>query len=141
MKHLFAALALALPVSALAADLAATLYKSPTCGCCTAYVDYLREQGFEVEVVDRNNMTPIKLEHGLTREQASCHTTLIDGYVVEGHVPVESIHKLLAERPPVIGITVPGMPIGSPGMGPSRGEPLHVYYISDSAEPRLQATH
>jgi hypothetical protein len=92
------------------------VYKSPTCGCCGAWVDHVRDAGFEVEVHDVMNVYPIKEQHGLPGHLGSCHTTLVNGYVVEGHVPADVIRRLLAERPRIAGIAVPGMPIGSPGM-------------------------
>lgn len=96
--------------------LVATVYKTPTCGCCQAWVDHLEANGFRVATVDREDLTPIKAEHGVGEHLASCHTALIGGYVVEGHVPAADITRLLRERPAVAGIAVPGMPSGSPGM-------------------------
>ncbi|MEO8418849.1 MAG: DUF411 domain-containing protein, partial [Methylophilaceae bacterium] len=77
-----------------------TLYKSPTCGCCEKYVSYLRENGFVVKAIDQNDMDSIKKRYGVTRV-ASCHTALVNGYVVEGHVPVSAINKLLKEKPAI----------------------------------------
>lgn len=94
----------------------ATVYKTPTCGCCQAWVDHLTASGFRVTTVDRQDLAPIKAEHGVGEHLASCHTALIGGYVVEGHVPAADIVRLLKERPAVAGIAVPGMPSGSPGM-------------------------
>jgi hypothetical protein len=92
------------------------VYKSPSCGCCGAWVDHVEEAGFEVEVHDVMNVQPVKDQHGLPGHLGSCHTTLVGGYVVEGHVPADLIRRLLAERPEIAGIAVPGMPLGSPGM-------------------------
>lgn len=92
------------------------VYKSPTCGCCGAWVDHVRENGFEVEVKEVFDLEPIKAAAGVPGQMESCHTAMIDGYVVEGHVPAEDIKRLLSEKPDVKGIAVPGMPIGSPGM-------------------------
>ncbi|MEH6632948.1 MAG: DUF411 domain-containing protein [Halopseudomonas aestusnigri] len=105
----------------------ATLYKNPQCGCCTGYADYLRESGYEVNVIPTENLSLIKQSHGITDDMEACHTTLIDGYVVEGHVPVSIVDKLLSERPDVTGIYLPGMPMGSPGMGGEKEEPFKVY--------------
>jgi hypothetical protein len=105
--------------AAAAADLQSeklVVYKSPTCGCCGAWVEHVQEAGFAVEVHDVMNVQPVKEEHGLPAHLGSCHTTLVGGYVVEGHVPAEVIRRLLAERPEIAGIAVPGMPMGSPGM-------------------------
>ncbi|MEA3290831.1 MAG: DUF411 domain-containing protein [Pseudomonadota bacterium] len=94
-----------------------TVYKSPTCGCCKGWVDYLRDNGFQVKTHDVSDLMGIKAKQGLTdRRLMSCHTALIDGYIVEGHVPVEDIRRLVNERPDVVGITAPGMPQMSPGM-------------------------
>jgi hypothetical protein len=92
------------------------VYKTPTCGCCGKWVDYLRTEGFEVRVSDMNDLTDIKASNGIPDSLHSCHTGKVGNYVVEGHVPAQDIRKLLAERPAVAGIAVPGMPIGSPGM-------------------------
>jgi hypothetical protein len=93
-----------------------TVYRSPSCGCCSDWVDYVEQHGYHVEVQDVQNPALVKAEHGIPLPLQSCHTAVIDGYVIEGHVPVDSIERLLAERPAVVGIAVPGMPIGSPGM-------------------------
>ncbi|MBT6274664.1 MAG: DUF411 domain-containing protein [Chromatiales bacterium] len=93
-----------------------TVYKSPSCGCCAKWVDYLRDNGFRVEVVDEENLATVKKYYGVHPRLASCHTAEIDGYVIEGHVPVNDIHRLLTERPDVVGLTAPGMPQFSPGM-------------------------
>ncbi len=90
--------------------------KSPYCGCCTQWVDYLRRSGFEVRVVEAEDVTPTARRLGVPDDLRSCHTATIEGYAIEGHVPVEDIRRLLAERPAAAGIAVPGMPIGSPGM-------------------------
>jgi hypothetical protein len=92
------------------------VYKTPTCGCCRAWVDHVQAAGFQVEVHDTADVTPVKNEHGLPQHLASCHTAIVDGYVIEGHVPADVIRRLLSERPQVAGIAVPGMPAGSPGM-------------------------
>ena len=94
-----------------------TVYKSPTCGCCNGWVDYLRDEGFTVETIETDVLTEIKADHGLTDGRLmSCHTALVDGYVVEGHVPVNDIRRLIEEKPDIVGITAPGMPQMSPGM-------------------------
>jgi hypothetical protein len=96
------------------------VYKTPWCGCCDGWVDHARAAGFEVEVVDLNDLTNVKREHGITVDLASCHTSVVGGYYVEGHVPAAMIERLLREKPEIRGIAVPGMPIGSPGMeGPN----------------------
>jgi hypothetical protein len=92
------------------------VWKSPTCGCCAGWVEHMRRAGFQVEVQDVADVTPYKAQHGISPELHSCHTSLVDGYAIEGHVPAEDIVRLLAERPQVSGIAAPGMPVGSPGM-------------------------
>lgn len=92
------------------------VYKSPTCGCCAAWVDHVQANGFRVEVRDTANLAPVKARHGVPANLESCHTALVDGYVVEGHVPADLIVRMLRERPDVAGLAVPGMPVGSPGM-------------------------
>lgn len=96
------------------------VYKTPTCGCCSKWVGHMEKAGFEVETRDLDNLAAIKNQYGVQRNFSSCHTAVVDGYIVEGHVPSAFVTKLLEERPDVKGITVPGMPIGSPGMeGPN----------------------
>lgn len=105
-----------LPALASAAEI--RVVKSPTCGCCSAWEDHLRDNGFAVisRAIPDEELWALKARAGLTDETASCHTGMIEGYIVEGHVPAGDIRRLLAEKPTAIGITVPGMPIGSPGM-------------------------
>lgn len=112
-----------------------TVYKSPTCGCCTKWEDHLRENGFRVVSVQREDMNAIKQEHGIPQGLQSCHTALVNGYAVEGHVPADVIRKLLTERPKVKGVAVPGMPMGSPGMeGPHKDE--YEVYTFDASGPK-----
>lgn len=94
------------------------VYKSPTCGCCSAWVDHMARAGFAVDArdIDQDALYALKAQSGVTPDLASCHTALVDGYVIEGHVPAADVERLLAERPEAIGLSVPGMPIGSPGM-------------------------
>jgi hypothetical protein len=92
------------------------VYKSPTCGCCTEWVAHLRRHGFRVRSEDVAELQPVKARHGVPEELQSCHTALVGGYVVEGHVPADLVERLLRERPKVVGLAVPGMPVGSPGM-------------------------
>ena len=92
------------------------VYKSPTCGCCALWVDYMREAGFKLDVEDTDNMVGIKVDGGVPLQLQSCHTAFVGDYVFEGHVPAEVIARFLAEAPNARGLAVPGMPIGSPGM-------------------------
>ena len=92
------------------------VYKSPTCGCCSKWVDHLRENGFEVTTEDVADIAAVKSTHGVPPALGSCHTAVIGNYVVEGHVPADVVKRMLREKPAFAGIAVPGMPIGSPGM-------------------------
>ena len=111
-------------------NLTATVFLSPTCGCCHGYVKHLRQQGLQVEVVEMVDVAPKKRALGIPMEMWSCHTTVIGGYAVEGHVPFEVVEKLLAEKPDIDGIALPGMPTGVPGM-PGPKQPLTIYAITD----------
>ncbi|MCP5156626.1 MAG: DUF411 domain-containing protein [Ectothiorhodospiraceae bacterium] len=96
---------------------AVTVYKSPTCGCCSAWSAYLEARGFTVRNEDRDDMDAVKRHLGVPPRLGSCHTAVVDGYVIEGHVPAEDIVRLLRDRPQVAGLSAPGMPASSPGMG------------------------
>ncbi|HZH44232.1 MAG TPA: DUF411 domain-containing protein [Lysobacter sp.] len=93
-----------------------TVHKSPTCGCCTLWVEHLRRAGFQVSVHETDALEPIKQRLGVPYGKGSCHTAEVAGYVVEGHVPAEDIKRLLREKPKARGLVLPGMPLGSPGM-------------------------
>lgn len=117
-----------------AAPLNATLHKDPNCGCCIKYAHYLEDNGFNVTMIDHNNMTPVKQRLGTARA-ASCHTVEIEGYVVEGHVPVAAINKMLTEQPDIKGLALPGMPLNSPGMGPEKKGSLQVLELDAQGQP------
>jgi len=104
------------------------VYKSATCGCCSNWVEYVKRHGFTVKTEDVTDLTAIKVEHGVPPGLQSCHTALVDGYLVEGHVPIESILRMLEERPDIAGLAVPGMPTGSPGMEVP-GQPADSYDV------------
>jgi hypothetical protein len=95
-----------------------TIYKSSSCGCCAKWVDYLRVRGFQPRVHDEEEMDRLKDRMGVPSDVRSCHTAILGSYLIEGHVPVEDIQRLLEERPRIAGLAVPGMPQGSPGMAP-----------------------
>lgn len=119
-----------------------TVYHSPTCGCCMKWVDHLRAEGFEVSVRSRTDMGAVKQEHGIPRQLSSCHTATAGGYVVEGHVPADEIKRLLRQRPDVAGLSVPGMPIGSPGMEQGeREEPYDVLAFTDDGRAGVFARY
>jgi hypothetical protein len=93
-----------------------TVYKTPWCGCCTAWVKHLQRDGFEVRVIEREDLAPVRASLSVPDRLASCHTAEIAGYAIEGHVPAADIRRLMSERPDAAGLSVPGMPLGSPGM-------------------------
>ena len=99
-----------------------TVYKNASCGCCHNWVEHLRDEGFEVTAVDVDNLPAIKIANGISAELGSCHTAVIDGHVIEGHVPADAIRRMLKENPELAGLAVPGMPMGSPGMEVPSGE-------------------
>lgn len=110
------ALSGALPGLAFAKSETIDVYKSATCGCCTAWVEHLRANGFNVKTQDVPNTAAYRARFGIPAALGSCHTAMIGGYALEGHVPAREIRRLLAEKPKAVGLTVPGMPMGSPGM-------------------------
>ena len=121
--------------------LAVATWKTPTCGCCSAWVDYMRKHGYRVSATDVADVGPVKRQHGLPEDMESCHTSLIGGYVVEGHVPVEDIRRMLAERPNIIGIAAPGMPHGSPGMESGIVHKYNVMAIGKDGSKTVWAAH
>lgn len=119
-----------------------TVYKSPTCGCCTDWVRHLEDNGFAVDAINTQNLNTIKTEAGLSPALASCHTAFVDDYVIEGHVPAEDIHRLLAEGLPARGLSVPGMPAGSPGMEMGdRHDPYQVLLFNEQGQTRVFANY
>ncbi len=120
------------------------VWKSPTCGCCGDWIAHMRQAGFTVEVHDTGNAAA-RARLGLPARYGSCHTALIDGYVVEGHVPADDVARLLRERPKALGLAVPGMPIGSPGMdGPEYGgrkDPYDTLLVELDGGHRVFAAH
>ena len=129
---------------ALAAGPAIEVFKSPTCGCCSAWIEHALRAGFDVTAqnLDQDSLWTLKLRAGITPELASCHTAFVDGYVVEGHVPVPDLERLLAERPTARGLAVPGMPIGSPGMeAGDRKEPFETLLVLPDGATRVFERH
>ena len=121
---------------------AVEVWKSPTCGCCTGWVAYLEDEGFEVVAHDVDDVDAVKAELGLVDPRLkSCHTATVDGYVIEGHVPVSDIDRLLAERPDVIGISAPGMPMMSPGMGSVEPKDYDVISFAEDGTTEVFASH
>ncbi len=107
------------------------VYKSPTCGCCKGWVEHMRANGYQVEVRDRQSVLPVKESMGIPRDLRSCHTAVVDGYVIEGHVPADAVARLLKERPAVRGLAVPGMVMGTPGMEGPRSDPYDIVSFGD----------
>jgi hypothetical protein len=122
------------PLPAIAAPLRVS-YKDPQCGCCEGYAAYLRKNGFTVEVKPTNDLAEISRKAGVPSELQGCHTTFVGGYVVDGHVPIKTIRKLLSERPAIAGITLPGMPTGSPGMTGQKTAPFKIYAVTKDGTP------
>ena len=119
-----------------------TVYKSPYCGCCTKWIDIMKSEGFKVNSIETNEVNNIKQKAGLQAGQTSCHTAFVDGYVVEGHVNYSAIKKMLEEKPNIIGITVPGMPIGSPGMEQGNiKQAYNILYVNKDGSTGVYESH
>lgn len=115
-----------------------TVRKHPTCGCCSVWIDHLREAGFPVAAHDVEDMAAVKDAAGVPQAMASCHTAEVGGYFIEGHVPAGDIARLLRERPSARGLAVPGMPLGSPGMEHPQGivQPYQVLLVQEDGDTR-----
>ena len=114
------------------------VYKSPTCGCCANWVKHLQQHGFRTQVTETDNVADIKAQHKIPARAQSCHTAIVDGYVIEGHVPATDVQRLLKERPAIKGISLPGMPDGAPGMTGRKTEPFTIYELS-VGQPKVYA--
>lgn len=143
LKKLAFAAIMALPVSAIAAEGLPKLYKNPNCACCDEYAAYLKKNGIEVELVATHDLDEIKQKHRVPQRLQACHTMLLGPYVFEGLVPVETVKKVLEERPFIRGVALPGMPSGAPGMPGRKQGPLEVYSLSFRADApaTVYATH
>ena len=119
------------------------VYKNPSCGCCTKWAELLDEQGFDTEVRPVHNLDAIKQEAGVPADMASCHTAKVAGYFVEGHVPAADIQRLLKDKPDIAGLSVPGMPLGSPGMEVPGRNPMRyqVYAIDHQGNAHVYASY
>jgi hypothetical protein len=117
--------------SAIDQPLKATVYKRAGCPCCGGYVEYLRQNGFEAQAFAVADLAALKREYHVPQALEGCHTTIAHGYVIEGHVPVEVVKQLLLEKPAIKGISLPGMPPGSPGMAGAKTAPFTILEISD----------
>lgn len=122
---------------------AVIVHKNPSCGCCNGWVEHMRQAGFVVEVLDVENLHPVKTRVGLPSGMGSCHTAEVAGYFVEGHVPAEDVKRLLAERPAARGLALPGMPVGSPGMEDPSGrvQPYTVMLVKPDGTTRPFVRH
>ena len=131
---------LACGANATAATLAVT--KTPTCGCCTEWVERMRDAGFKVTVQDVEDTAPLAKRLGVPDRLRSCHTTMVEGYAIEGHIPAADIKRLLAERPKAAGIAVPGMVVGSPGMEHGdHSQPYQTILFDRAGKTRVFASH
>ena len=137
---LISAAALAVTGPLRAAPVAVTLYKSPECGCCEGYADYLRQHGFTVVSKPTNELAEFSRKAGVPPELQGCHTSFVGDYVVEGHAPAEAIEKLLSERPAIKGISLPGMPEGSPGMSGHKAGPFTIHAIGQDGTSSVYMT-
>ncbi len=125
--------ALGAPLVASAAAPVIEVYKSASCGCCTGWVDHLKANGFTVKVKNVVNPSDYREKFGISNELGACHTGMVQGYAIEGHVPAAEIKRLLAERPRAKGLAVPSMPMGSPGMEGPRSHPYDVLLVQANA--------
>jgi hypothetical protein len=129
-----------IPLPALAAPIEAVMFKNPTCSCCETYAAYLEQNGFKVELKPTNDLTEVSTAAGVPEQLQGCHTIKVDGYVIDGFVPVDIVKKMLTERPAITGISLPGMPGGSPGMWGTKTGPFTVYaFTADGKAPTVYA--
>lgn len=120
--------------------LTADVYMSPTCGCCKVFESILSDAGVKTSRITRDDMAAVKQQFKVPEELKSCHTTIIGGYVVEGHIPLEAISKLVTDKPAIRGIAMPGMPAGSPGMPGSKSDPFEITELDDSGNSTIFMT-
>lgn len=132
--------AAAAPGRAASAPIAITVYHSPTCGCCKKWVSYLQANNFAVKSIEQEDLSDVKADAGVPARLSSCHTALVGGYVIEGHVPAADIQRLLREKPKVIGLTAPGMPGAGPGMDVNK-EPYEVLTFDAKGNTTVWAKH
>lgn len=118
-----------------------TAYKTPWCGCCGGWIAHMRQAGWTVEVVERDDLAPIRDRHGIPNRLASCHTAVVGDYAIEGHVPAGDVGRLLHERPTAKALSAPGMPAGSPGMEAAGREPYLTLLILADGSTRVWGRH
>jgi hypothetical protein len=138
-KPLIITLAATFQTSAFAADIV-KLYRNPNCGCCEVYAQYLRSKGFDVQLINTTDAVSIHQKYAVPERLEGCHTAVIGSYVFEGLVPAEYIKRVLDEHRPIKGLSVPGMPVGAPGMPGAKAGPINVYYLDAASSPRVFAT-
>ena len=119
------------------------VYQSATCGCCNKWVEHLQMHGFKVRTTNQENLSDFTAQHHVPRRVQSCHTAVVNGYVLEGHVPASDVYRLLKERPAIAGLAVPGMPIGTPGMEVkgAKVQPFDVVAFDKAGQARVFANH
>ena len=118
-----------------------TVYKDANCGCCKNWIEHLIKHGYRVDAKDSNEMTEIKLSLGVPEALTSCHTAVVNGYLIEGHVPAADIARLLKTKPKVAGLAVPGMPMGSPGMEGPRKQKYDVLSFDKAGKTKVFASY
>src|SRR5436309_2825539 len=136
-KTLLAALVLAVQLPVMAAAIPVKLYKNPSCFCCDLYAKHLEENGFKVELINTTDMASIKQKYGIPAKLEGCHTAIVEGYVVEGLVPAKFVQQMLKEHRAIKGVSLPGMPVGAPGMPGAKPKPLNVYTLDTSPSPAV----
>ena len=136
-KTLLAALVLAVQLPVMAAVIPVKLYKNPSCFCCDLYAKHLEENGFKVELINTTDMASIKQKYGIPAKLEGCHTAIVEGYVVEGLVPAKFVQQMLKEHRAIKGVSLPGMPVGAPGMPGAKPKPLNVYTLDTSPSPAV----
>jgi hypothetical protein len=129
------------PAKAAAAKTAVAVYQTPTCGCCGKWVEHMQANGFATTVTDLPDLAETKAKHRVPAQLQSCHTSVVGGYVIEGHVPAEDIRRLLREKPAILGLAAPGMPAGSPGMDVPHSPAFDVIAFDKDGHTRVFATH
>jgi len=126
-------------VASIAAEV--IMYKNPSCGCCGAWAKHMRGAGFVVTEIPREDMEVVKEKYGVSVGLASCHTAIVGGYVIEGHVPASDVQRLLQERPKIVGLTAPGMPMQSPGMQAEGMQPKHYSVLAFDKQGKAKVYH
>ncbi|MGB3424253.1 MAG: DUF411 domain-containing protein [Castellaniella sp.] len=140
IKKLALGLALGVPISVFAAGIPVKMYKNPNCGCCDRWAAHMEANGFTVETINTPDLASIKAQHHVPTNLAGCHTALIEGHVVEGLVPAKYVKQMLAEHIAGQGLSLPGMPVGAPGMPGTQAGPLTVYTLGPGAASEAYAS-